>query len=165
MPNRREAELEAEIIRLREAMASMESRAGPSSNDMGIAGRVAISRMRDTDYPELVAAVDRLPGIYREAGRMAAIAYARTHIRALLFSIIFSNPRTADLARIQHRMMSMLSEGQVEVMFRSDTAGVRARTDFLEVVVIHAFAPSVRAAFAHGTETPPGLIQTNPGRG
>ena len=52
MPTR--IELEAEIRRLNEALAIAESREGPSSNDIGVVGRVAITRLRDTDYPEQI---------------------------------------------------------------------------------------------------------------
>jgi hypothetical protein len=160
MPTR--IELEAEIRRLNEALAMAESREGTSSQDMGVAGRVAITRLRDTDYPELIAAVEQIPGIYANEGYMAALGYCRTTIRSLVDAIILSAPRTADLVRTQHRIHMMLSEGEADLMMRTDEPGQRARMEFLEVVERYALAPSYQAAFRHGVETPAGIMGISP---
>ncbi len=153
------AESQAEVTRLRERLALIESERDRSqSNDMGVAGRVAITRLRDTDYPELIEAVEQIPVFYREQGYLAAFAYCRTSIRSLIDAIVLITPKTGDLVRTLHRVHMLLSEGQVELLFRSDRIGVRARIDLLEIVERYAFAPSVRAAFAHGTETPAGIL-------
>ena len=155
------AEKESEIIRLRERLALLEAQADRTqSNDMGVAGRVAITRLRDTDFPELIAAVESIPGIFAEEGHLAAMSYCRTTIRSQIDSIILITPKTGDLVRTQHRIHMMLSEGQVELLFRADRIGVRVRTDLLEIVERYAFAPSIKAAFSHGQETPAGIMPT-----
>jgi hypothetical protein len=153
-------ELERDNARLREQIAMLEQRE-MRPDDMGIAGRIALTRLRDTDYPELVKGVEALPTIYEARGYWAALAYSRTHLRTLLEAILVSDPRTPDMAITQHRMRAMLNEGEVDVMFRRDQAGVRSRMEFLEVVALYAFSPSVRAAFAKGVETPFGLAPTS----
>lgn len=163
MPTR--AELEAEIRRLQEELAVAESKEGPAPNDLGIAGRVAITRLRDTDLPELVRAVDNIPQVFETHGYLGALAYARTHIRSLVDAIILSAPRTGDLVQAQHRLHMLLGEGFVDVMMRSDRAGFRARAEFIECVERYAYAPSVKAAFAHGQETPAGIMPTGFGGG
>ena len=125
---------------------------------MGVAGRVAITRLRDTDMVELVAAVDDIPRIYQRHGYLAALAYTRFHVRKLTDALILAPAPTADLVRAQHRLHMMLNEGEADIMMRSDRAGLRARMDFLECVERYAFAGSVRSAFAHGAETPAGLV-------
>jgi hypothetical protein len=156
MPRR--ADLEAEIHRLQEQLAAAESREGPNVNDMGVAGRVAITRLRDTDFPELVKAVDDIPAIYEEKGYLPALAYCRGHVRSLVDAIILAVPRTADLVRSQHRLHMLLNEGEADLMMRRDQAGLRARMEFLECVERYAYAASVQAAFKHGAETPAGLV-------
>jgi hypothetical protein len=156
MPTRKE--LQDQILRLQEALAVAESREGPSANDMGIAGRVALTRLRDTDYPELIAAVEKIPTVYREQGYLGALAYCRTHVRSLIDSIILAAPRTADLVKAQHRIHMLLTEGFADVLMRHDSAGIRSRMELLECVERYALAPSIRAAFAKGAETPAGLM-------
>ena len=160
MPTR--IELEAEIRRLNEALTIAESREGPSSNDMGVAGRVAITRLRDTDYPELIKAVEQIPAIYGEQGYLAALGYCRTTVRSLVDAIVLDAPRTGDLVRAQHRLHMMLNEGEADLLMLEGQAGQRARMEFLEVVERFAYAPSVRAAFRHGQETPAGIMGISP---
>jgi len=161
-------ELEAENDRLREELEYERSKTRDvTTNDLGVAGRVAITRLRDADLPELVRAVERIPEVYTAHGRMTALSYCRVYIRSLVDAIVLQAPRTADLVRALHRIHAMLSEGQAEVMMRGDVAGSRSRADFLEVVERFAYAPSVRSAFARSSETPPGLISPTyiPNRG
>lgn len=164
----RTSELEAEVLRLRERLAVMESRADTTSrNDMGVAGRVAITRLRDADYPELVAAVAGIPAVRAERGAAAAEAYVRTHVRSLVDAIVLQAGRTADLVRSMHRLHMLMGPGFCQVLQRPDRAGLRARTELLELVERLCFAPSVRAAFAHGSETPAGILPPSyvPNRG
>ena len=147
-----------ELVRLREALAASESREGVKSDDMGIAGRVGLTRLRDVDFPEIAKAVERFPEIYEKGGHLAGLAYGRNVVRTLVDAIIFSQPMTADLIQSTHRLHAMLTEGQVEIMYRRDNAGIRGRIDFLEAVERYAFAPSIKAAFSRGVETPAGLV-------
>jgi len=155
-------ELRAQVARLQEQLAVAESREGPSPNDMGVAGRIAITRLRDTDYPELVASVERIPQIYREEGYSAALAFCRTVVRSQIDSLILANPRTGDLVRAQHRIHMLLNRGFADVLMLNNRAGVHARADLLECVERYAFAPSVKAAFAKGQESPAGLFPSVP---
>ena len=156
-PPMSKAEMMREIARLREQVAMLEQRT-VRPDDLGIAGRIALTRLRDTDYPELVKAVEALPAVYEAKGYWAALAYARTHVRTLLAAILVADPRTPNMATTQHRMQMMLNEGEVDVMMRRDQAGVRSRMEFLECVALYAFSPSIRAAFAKGAETPFGIV-------
>lgn len=150
---------EAEIVRLHERIALMESeRAQTAANDMGVGGRVAITRLRDTDFPELAKTVEDIPEVFREDGALAALAYCRGPVRAAVDAIAFAQPRTPALAQQLHRIHMMLTEGQVELMYRDDSIGVRARIDFMEAVERCVFSESVKAAFARGTETPAGIL-------
>lgn len=148
---------ERELARLREELDVLRSRE-VRPDDMGVAGRVALTRLRDTDYPELVKAVEAIPSVYEQEGYWAALAYCRTHVRSLLDAILVADPRTPDLVRTQHRVHMLLDEGQADVLMRRDQAGVRSRMEFLEAVERWAYALSVKAAFAHGTDTPAGLV-------
>jgi len=153
------AELESENDRLREELEFERSKTRDvTTNDLGVAGRVAITRLRDADFPELIRATERIPEVYTAHGRLTALSYCRVHIRSLVDAIVLQAPRTADLVRSLHRIHALLSEGQAELLMRADTAGARGRADFLEAVERFAYAPSVRAAFARSSETPPGLI-------
>lgn len=159
MTSKREAELEAEVSRLREMVQALQAR-GPAPNDQGVAGRVAITRLRDQDYPEVVAAVMRIPRVYREHGYLAAMGYIRTTVRSVVDSITLTEPRTGDLVRSLHRLHMMMEPGLADPMLRSDRAGMVARIEFLECVERYAYAASIRSAFAKSTETPPGLVPT-----
>jgi hypothetical protein len=163
MPSR--AELEAEVIRLREQLAMAEANQGPSANDMGVAGRVAITRLRDTDLPELVSAVDQIPDIYERFGYVRALAYCQVHIRGLVDAMSLIAPKTGNLVQTQHRIHMMLNEGEADLMMRKDQAGLRARMEFLVVVERYVYSLAVRAAFAHGAETPAGIIPPTFGGG
>jgi hypothetical protein len=155
------AELELENQRLREQLALAKAREGPAQNDAGVAGRIAITRLRDADYPEFADSVARIPHIFKDQGYVAALTFIRTAIRAQIDAIVLMDPRTPDLARSLHRIHAMLSPGQAEVLMRADRAGQIARMELMEVVERYAFAPSVRAAFSRGTETPAGLLPTS----
>lgn len=128
---------------------------------MGVAGRVAITRLRDADYPELAQAVARIPAVFAKGGHRAASYYVRNYVRTLVDAIVLQAPVTGDLVRSLHRIHAMLSPGQAEAMMRTDGAGDLARMEFLEVVERHAYAPSVRAAFARGAETPAGIMPSS----
>jgi hypothetical protein len=162
MPRTR-AELEREIRRLQDTLSAVEDSRNVAGNDIGVAGRIAITRMRDEDYPDLVNAVEEIPNIAAQQGPEAALAYIRTTVRMRIDSLIFSMPTTGDLVRARHRLHAMLSEGQAELLWRRDRAGVRARADLLEAVERHAYAPSIIAAFNHGQETPAGITNLTPG--
>lgn len=154
MPTKRERELETENARLRALVLTIRN---DTPQDMGVAGRIAITRLRDTDYPDLQRAVNELPHLAREKGSEYAIAVARTTIRSLIDAIVLRAPRTPNLVTALHRIHMLLNEGMVELLIRSDRIGYRARTALLEAVERFAFAPSVRAAFDRGLETPAGL--------
>lgn len=154
-----------EIERLRELLSEVEQRRGGDGKDAGVVGRLPISRIRDFDYPALVRAVARLPVIYKEDGLDNAITYAQTTLPSLLDALNLVPPRTADLVRAQHRVKAMLTEGQVELMLRSDRVGARSRREFLTAAETYFYTPAVRAIFAHGTETPPGLLPVSPSGG
>lgn len=158
-------ELEAENRRLREELALQESLEGPAPNDIGVASRIAITRIRDTDWPELVVAVDRIPRIFLARGGAAAAAYCRTHIRTLIDAIVLTAPMTPWLAKARHGIHAMLSPGQCELLFRRDKAGLRARVELLECVERYAYSNSIHAVFARGIETPPlpGVLPILPG--
>lgn len=153
------ADLQAEVRRLQEQLAVTEARsAGPSPNDMGVAGRVAITRLRDTDYPELVAAVDDIPHIYEQFGYLRALAYCRAHVRSLVDAMNLGTPPTGDLVQQQHRIHMLLSEGFADLLMRRDQIGLRSRMEFLEVVERYIYLLAVRNAFARGAETPAGIM-------
>ena len=116
----------------------------------------------NTDYPELIKAVEQIPAIYGEQGYLAALGYCRTSIRSLVDAIVLDAPRTGDLVRAQHRLHMMLNEGEADLLMLEGQAGQRARMEFLEVVERFAYAPSVRAAFRHGQETPAGIMGISP---
>lgn len=155
MPTR--IELEREISRLREQVNMLEQRE-VRPDDMGIAGRIALTRLRDTDYPELVKAVEAIPAVYEAAGSETALSYCQTHVMSCLLALNLTDMRTADLVITQHRVVQMLDEGQAEIMFRRDRAGMRNRREFLNMAVRYFYAPSIRAAFNRGAETPAGLL-------
>ena len=154
------AELQAEIRRLHTALAVEQSRNGSAAqNGPGVGGRQAIQILRDDDYPLLQRAVDNIPAIRQNRGRIAAEAYIRTVVRSALDALIFEEARTGDLVQTRHRLHMQLSiPGEGEVLMRSDGAGARARVRFLEACERYAYALSVRSAFSRGSETPPGLV-------
>lgn len=155
-------ELEEEITRLRDALSGMDATETSTSNDIGVAGRIAITRLRDDDWPDLIRVIEELPEIAHRYGDMSALSHIRTTIRTRIYAMILSMPQTGDLVRCRHRIDMMLSEGEAELLWRTDRAGVRSRADLLEVVAVHCFAPSILAAFQHGQETPAGILPVGP---
>lgn len=152
-------QLQAELARQNEEMAAMTARE-VSPADMGIGGRVALTRLRDQDWPDFIRAVDNLPRVYRKDGYWGAMNYARTNVRSKLDALTFRPPRTGMLVRLRHRIHMLLEEGMVDVMFRPDRAGERARLEFKEVAERYCYALSVQASFERGAETPAGLLPT-----
>jgi hypothetical protein len=115
MTSRRESELEAEIVRLREQLEVEKSR-DVSGSDMGVAARVAITRLREQDFPEFVRSVESIPTIYRQEGRLAALAYVQERVSTMVDAMSLVAPRTPDLVRTQHRIHMLLNEGQAELL-------------------------------------------------
>jgi hypothetical protein len=113
----------------------------------------------------LVKAVEAVPAVYEQKGYWAALAYCRTHVRTCLDALGVADARTPDLVQTQHRVHMMLDEGQADILMRRDQAGMRARMEFLEVAARYFYAPSVKAAFAKGAETPAGLLPPTFNRG
>jgi hypothetical protein len=148
--------VEAENARLRKALAVANARAtGTQANDQGIAARLALARLRDDDFPELVEAVERLPSVRIRRGYLVAEAYGRDTLRSLVDAIALAAPRTPDLATSLHRVHQRLSPGSLDVLMRDDLAGARARVAFLEVVERYIYAPAIQAAFARSSESYP----------
>ena len=115
MTAHREAALEAEIVRLREQLAVEQARE-VSPSDMGVAARVAITRLREQDFPEFVRCVETIPHVYREEGRLGALTYIQGRVASMIDAMSLSAPRTPDLVQTQHRLHAMLNEGQAEVL-------------------------------------------------
>ncbi len=115
MTRRREDALEAEIVRLREQLAVEQARE-VSPSDMGVAARVAITRLREQDFPEFVRCVETIPHIFREEGRLGALTYIQGRVASMIDAMSLSAPRTPDLVQTQHRLHAMLNEGQAEVL-------------------------------------------------
>ena len=142
-PSRREAALEAEIIRLREQLAVEQARE-VSPSDMGVAARVAITRLREQDLPEFIRCVETIPHVYRQEGHLGALTYIQGRVASMIDAMSLSAPRTPDLVQTQHRIHAMLNEGQAEVLMldefgpeketcvrkaAADLAAARAETD------------------------------------
>lgn len=152
----REGQLEAEVARLRKALAVANARAtGTQANNQGVAGRIALARLRDDDFPELIEAVERLPAVRISRGYLVAEAYGRDTLRTLVDALALAAPRTPELATNLHRVHQRLSPGSLDVLMRDDLAGARARVAFLEVVERYVYAPAIQAAFARSTESYP----------
>ena len=117
--------MEAEIVRLREQLAVEQARE-VSPSDMGVAARVAITRLREQDFPEFVRCVETIPHIYREEGRLGALTYIQGRVASMIDSMSLSAPRTPDLVQTQHRIHAMLNEGQAEALMLDEFEPERA---------------------------------------
>lgn len=150
----------AMILQLREELATLKatSNINQPSQDMGAAARQALTRMRDVDLPELQKAVYRIPDIAAGDGPEAALDFCQNTVLSLVLTFDFAPQQTADLVKRQHQTLMMLTEGQVELMFRNDRAGARFRREFLQCVILYYYGSAVRFVAAHGQETPPGLM-------
>ena len=115
MTTRNEAALEAEVVRLREQLAVEQARE-VSPSDMGVAARVAITRLREQDFPEFVRCVETIPHVYREEGRLGAMTYIHGRVASMIDAMSLAAPRTPDLVQTQHRLHAMLNEGQAELL-------------------------------------------------
>ena len=151
------SDMEDEASRLRVALSVAQNRE-VSSNDMGIGGRTALTRLRDTDMEEFSTAVAKIPSIYLEGGYPAADFYCRFKLGRMIDALSFAAPRTADLARCLHGIKAMLGGGQGKCLMRADRAGQRTRADLCVAVREYCFLPSIRASFAKGVETPAGIL-------
>lgn len=155
-------EYQREIVRLQEANAMLEARE-VSPQDMGIWGRVSITRGRDTDFPEFVRAVDKWPAVYAKDGLSGAYAYT-DHVRSLMHALAVRAGNTPELVRMVHRLEMLTQEPDVWIMCGacgSIIAARRRRRKFIHLVEEYIYAPSVKAAFDRSTETPGGLLSPN----
>lgn len=156
-------ESQREVARLQEENAMLQARE-ISPQDLGILGRVSITRGRDTDFPEFVKAVDKWPGIYEQFGLAAAYAYA-DHVKSLMHALAVRWGNTPDLIRAVHRLEMLYQEPDVWIMCGacgSAVASRRRRRRLIHLVEQYIYAPAIKAAFDRSTETPGGLLPTNP---
>ncbi len=158
--------LRREIERLQEANAMLSARE-VSPQDMGIFGRVSLTRARDTDFPEFVRAIDVWPTVYRTYGLSAAYAYG-DHCKSLMHALAVKAGITPDLIRAVHRLEMFYSEPDIWLMCGacgSDIAARRRRRKLIHLVEEYIYAPSIKAAFDRSTETPGGLLSPTLGGG
>lgn len=114
----------------------------------GAAGRFDLRTLRDTDWEDVVRAVNRLPKMAAQKGVEMAIAWAQTELRSIIDLLFLADPKTPELAKAAHRVHVALSEGFVRVMCRPDRAGFLMRRDFLAAVERQLYSPTARAVFA-----------------
>ena len=151
------AELEAENIRLRERIALLEAdRDRYSPQDMGLAGRLAITRLRDTDAVDIEAVIERIPVIYEQRGWWAAMSYCRNDVKRYLKTLSLRPGLTGTIIQAQKRIGKYLSEVQAPLLFFRTMPG--PRIELLEAINEAFYEPAVQATFAKSIETPPGIL-------
>lgn len=114
-------------------------------------GRPAMALTRDSDWEDLVRAVNSLPKMAESEGIDTAIAWGMTELRSILDLLGLGEPRTAEDAKAAHRLHIALTEGFLRVMARSDRAGFLLRRDFLAAAERQHLAPTLRAVFNRTT--------------
>ena len=126
--------------------------AGSLDRSSGAAGRPALGILRDTDFEDVVRAVNSLPIIKEREGIEVAVGWGMTELRSLLGLLDLADPRTPEAAKDIHRAIGVtLGEGFVRVMTRNDRAGFLMRRDFLAAVEFHLLRPTIRVVFNRTT--------------
>lgn len=113
---------------------------------------------RDTDWEDIVRAVQSLPKLAHDKGVDVAVAWAEFELRSLVSLIDLTDPRTPAAARNAHRALSVvLTDGFIRVMVRNDGAGFRMRRDVLAIWERVLLGPTLKSVFARSapdTRTP-----------
>lgn len=117
------------------------------------AGRPALALTRDTDWEDVVRAVNSLPSMAKDRGLIVACAWARTELRSLISVIVLADPKSRAQALARHRTLGiMLSEPFARVMCRDDAAGLVQRTEFLEAVELWCLGPTIQRVFERSAQ-------------
>jgi hypothetical protein len=125
-----------------------------------VAGRSSLADVMKS-WDTFVQTVESLPVQAKQKGTHAALAFARTHLHAIIYQLSLAWGRTKEDEINQHRIHAALSNGIVRSMLRDGPKGSiehrigeNARMLFIQAVVNNVVPSTLRAVFERSREGP-----------